>query len=228
MIDRIFTSLTSVRHSRMTHQEAKELRFVYVIDDDESMREAICDLVRSVGLEARPFRSAKEFLLAEFPSAPSCLVLDIRLPGISGLDLQDNLASANIHIPIIFMTGHGDIPMSVRALKAGALEFLTKPFRDQDMLDAIQAGLERDRQRRAADDEASDLRSTFDGLTVREKEILGWVAAGLMNKQIAGKVGISEVTVKTHRGNLMRKMRAKSLADLVRIADALGIRPDSH
>jgi FixJ family two-component response regulator len=197
---------------------------VFVIDDDESMRSALSSLFRSVGLQVRVFASAPEFLQSRLPDAPSCLVLDVRLPGLSGLDFQSALAKANTHIPIIFMTGHGDIPMTVRAMKAGAVEFLTKPFRDQDMLDAVQLALERDRSRRETDKTASKLKASFESLTPREQEILGLVTAGLMNKQIAGEIGISEITVKVHRGSVMRKMGAKSLAELVRMADALGIR----
>jgi FixJ family two-component response regulator len=158
------------------------------------------------------------------PDSPSCLVLDVRLPGISGLDFQAELGKSNIDIPIVFMTGHGDIPMTVRAMKAGAVEFLPKPFRDQDMLDAVQVGLERDRDRRKNATGNAKLRTGFDSLTSREQEIMGLVTAGLMNKQIAGKLGVSEITVKVHRGNVMRKMGAKSLAELVRMADALGVR----
>ena len=197
---------------------------VLVIDDDASLREALSRLFRSVGLKVRTFASAPEFLQDKLPEGPSCLVLDVRLPGLSGLDFQAELGAANIDIPIIFMTGHGDIPMTVRAMKAGAREFLPKPFRDQDMLDAVQAGLDRDRERRRTATDAARLKTSFASLTVREQEIMGYVTAGLMNKQIAGKLGVSEITVKVHRGNVMRKMGAKSLADLVRMADALGVR----
>ena len=197
---------------------------VFVIDDDDSLREALSSLFRSVGLRVEAFASAFEFLQMRLPDEPTCLVLDVRLPGLSGLDFQAELAKANIDIPIVFMTGHGDIPMTVRAMKAGALEFLSKPFRDQDMLDAVQAGLERDRSRRKAAGDTARLRASFDTLTAREQEIMGLVTAGLMNKQIAGELGVSEITVKVHRGNVMRKMAAKSLAELVRMADALGMR----
>jgi FixJ family two-component response regulator len=197
---------------------------VLVIDDDAPLREALSSLFRSVGLQVRTFGSAQEFLQSGPPDAPSCLVLDVRLPGVSGLDFQAELAKANIHIPIVFMTGHGDIPMTVRAMKAGAVEFLPKPFRDQDMLDAVQIGLEQDRNRRKSAGDISKLKSTFDALTPREQEIMGFVTAGLMNKQIAGELKVSEITVKVHRGNVMRKMNAKSLAELVRMADALGVR----
>jgi FixJ family two-component response regulator len=197
---------------------------VLVIDDDAPLREALSSLFRSIGLQVRTFGSAQEFLQSGAPDGPSCLVLDVRLPGLSGLDFQSELAKANIQIPIVFMTGHGDIPMTVRAMKAGAVEFLPKPFRDQDMLDAVQAGLERDRTRRRSASDNSKLKASFDSLTPREQEIMGFVTAGLMNKQIAGEIGVSEITVKVHRGNVMRKMGAKSLAELVRMADALGVR----
>jgi FixJ family two-component response regulator len=197
---------------------------VLVIDDDASLREALSRLFRSVGIEVKTFASASEFLHDRLPDGPRCLVLDVRLPGLSGLDFQAELAKADIDIPIIFMTGHGDIPMTVRAMKAGALEFLPKPFRDQDMLDAVQTGLERDRDRRRAATDAARLRTSFEQLTAREREVMGYVTAGLMNKQIAGELRVSEITVKVHRGNVMRKMGAKSLAELVRMADALGIR----
>jgi FixJ family two-component response regulator len=197
---------------------------VVVIDDDAPLREALSSLFRSVGLQVRTFGSAQEFLQSGAPDGPSCLVLDVRLPGLSGLDFQAELAKANIHIPIVFMTGHGDIPMTVRAMKAGAVEFLPKPFRDQDMLDAVQIGLEQDRNRRKSAGDISKLKAAFNALTPREQEIMGFVTAGLMNKQIAGELKVSEITVKVHRGNVMRKMNAKSLAELVRMADALGVR----
>jgi FixJ family two-component response regulator len=197
---------------------------VFVIDDDAPLREALSSLFRSVGLQVKAFASAPEFLQIKLPEGPSCLVLDVRLPGLSGLDFQAELAKANVDIPIVFMTGHGDIPMTVRAMKAGAVEFLPKPFRDQDMLDAVQAGLERDRGRRKSAGDAAKLQASFGTLTSREQEIMGLVTSGLMNKQIAGKLGVSEITVKVHRGNVMRKMGAKSLAELVRMADALGVR----
>jgi FixJ family two-component response regulator len=197
---------------------------VLVIDDDAPLREALSSLFRSVGLQVKTFGSAQEFLQSGAPDGPSCLVLDVRLPGLSGLDFQAELAKANIHIPIVFMTGHGDIPMTVRAMKAGAVEFLPKPFRDQDMLDAVQIGLEQDRNRRKSAGDISKLKAAFDALTPREQEIMGYVTAGLMNKQIAGELKVSEITVKVHRGNVMRKMNAKSLAELVRMADALGVR----
>jgi FixJ family two-component response regulator len=195
-----------------------------VIDDDASLRDALARLFRSVGLQVAAFASAPEFLRNKLSEGPSCLVLDVRLPGLSGLDFQAELAKANIDIPIVFMTGHGDIPMTVRAMKAGAIEFLPKPFRDQDMLDAVQTGLERDRDRRRSAGDSAKLKANFATLTSREQEIMGLVTAGLMNKQIAGQIGVSEITVKVHRGSVMRKMGAKSLAELVRMADALGIR----
>ena len=196
---------------------------VFVVDDDPSVRRAIKRLVGSVGLEVELFESAQEFLRSKRADAPSCLVLDIRLPGISGLDFQRELAQANIHIPIIFITAHGDIPMTVRAMKAGAVEFLTKPFRDQDLLDAIQLALERDRARRQQEAEIAALRERFESLTPREREVLPLVVSGMLNKQIAAEIGTSETTVKVHRGQLMRKMGADSLADLVRMAERMGI-----
>jgi FixJ family two-component response regulator len=208
-----------------TRQEEQPI--VIVIDDDDLVREAVCDLLRSIGLLTKPFASVPEFLKSKLPEGPSCLVLDVRLPGLSGLDFQSELNKSNIQIPIVFMTGHGDIPMTVRALKGGAVDFLPKPFRDQDMLDAVQAAIERDRTRRQSVTSTVKLRSAFDSLTSREQEIMGFVTAGLMNKQIASEIGVSEVTVKFHRGNLMRKMGAKSIAELVRMAEALGIRRTS-
>jgi FixJ family two-component response regulator len=205
------------------NERTEEKSIVLVIDDDASVREALSNLIRSVGLQAKLFASAPEFLRSKLPECPSCLVLDVRLPELSGLDFQNDLAKANIGIPIVFITGHGDIPMSVRAMKAGAVEFLTKPFRDQDLLDAIQLGLERDRARRESEKTASEVRAKFETLTPREQEVMGFVTAGLMNKQVAAEMGVSEITVKVHRGNLMRKMGARSLADLVRMADLLGI-----
>ena len=196
---------------------------VFVVDDDASMREAMQLLFRSVGLEAEVFASAAEFLRSKLADVPCCLVLDVRLPGLSGLDFQTELAKANIQIPIIFMTGHGDIPMTVKAMKAGAIEFLPKPFRDQDMLDAVRLGLERDRVRREGERGIADIRARFASLTPREQEVMAFVTAGLMNKQIAGEMQLAEITVKVHRGSVMRKMGAKSLADLVRMADVVGI-----
>jgi FixJ family two-component response regulator len=196
---------------------------VFVIDDDASMRRALTNLFESVGLKVEVFGSAPEMLRSKLPDVASCLVLDIRLPGLSGLDFQTELAKANVHIPIIFMTGHGDIPMTVRAMKGGAVDFLTKPFRDQDMLDAVVTAIERDRKRREAEKVVANLNALFETLTSREREILALVASGLMNKQIAAELGLAEITVKIHRGHIMKKMGARSLADLVRKAETLGI-----
>ena len=196
---------------------------VFVVDDDPSMRAALEDLVGSMGLEARAFASPEEFLHAKRPDAPGCLVLDVRLPGASGLNFQQELARTGIHLPVIFITGHGDIPMSVRAIKAGAVEFLTKPFRDQELLDAINAAIERDRAQRRDAAIVAELRSRFGTLTQREREVMGLVILGRLNKQIAAELGMSEATVKVHRGQLMRKMRAKSLPELVRMGDMLAL-----
>jgi FixJ family two-component response regulator len=197
---------------------------VFVIDDDASMRRALTNLFQSVGLKVEVYGSASEMLLSKLPDVASCLVLDIRLPGLSGLDFQTELARANIHIPIIFMTGHGDIPMTVRAMKGGAVDFLAKPFRDQDMLDAVVMAIERDRKRREADKIVGRLQTLLETLTPREREILALVSSGLMNKQIAAELGLAEITVKIHRGHIMKKMDARSLADLVKKAETLGIR----
>lgn len=197
---------------------------VFVIDDDQSVRNGLTLLLRSVGFETQAFGSAQEFIQGKLPDTPSCLVLDVRLPGQSGLDFQAELAKANIHIPIIFMTGHGDIPMTVQAMKGGAVDFLAKPFRDQDMLDAVATAIERDRRRRESEKAKSDLLSVFETLSPREREVLALVSSGLMNKQIAAEMNLAEITVKIHRGHIMKKMRARSLADLVRMAEALGVR----
>jgi FixJ family two-component response regulator len=196
---------------------------VFIVEDDELIRRALSNLCQSMGLEVQMFGSAAEMLQGELPDVASCLVLDIRLPGLSGLDFQSELARANINIPIIFMTGHGDIPMSVRAMKGGAVDFLTKPFRDQDMLDAVTVAIERDRKRRETDRIAAHLQVLLDSLTPREREVLALVSSGLMNKQVAAELGLAEITVKLHRGQVMRKMGAKSLADLVRMVETLGI-----
>ena len=194
---------------------------VFVIDDDPAVRQALSSLLRSVGICAETFVSPKEFMPEKIPDAPCCLVLDVRFGDLSGLDLQAELDNAGINIPIVFITGHGDIPMSVRAMKAGAVEFLTKPFRDDDLLGAVRVALERDRQQRIKNKSLAIIRSCFETLTRREREVLARVSAGLMNKQIAGQLKISEITVKVHRGNMTRKMGARSLAELVRMADAL-------
>jgi FixJ family two-component response regulator len=203
----------------------EEQAVVFVIDDDADLRDGLSNLLRSVGLQVRAFGSATDFLESKLPDAPSCLVLDVRLPGLSGLDFQSELIKKNIGVPIVFMSAHGDIPMTVRAMKAGAVEFLPKPFHDQNMLDAVHSALEKDRERRKGIGNTSQLRSSFDSLTSREQEIFAYVASGLMNKQIAAEIEVSEITVKVHRASVMRKMGAKSLADLVRMADALGVRP---
>jgi RNA polymerase sigma factor (sigma-70 family) len=199
--------------------------WVFVVDDDPAVREALDSLFRSVDHKVALFASAAEFLQHKRPQDPGCLVLDIRLPGVSGLDFQDELRKADIRIPIIFMTGHGDIPMSVRAMKAGAVDFLAKPFRDQDMLDAVAAALRRDQQAREADKAQRTLREAFERLTTREREVMTLVTSGLMNKQVAGELGLSEITVKIHRSHAMQKMKARSLADLVRMSEGLGLHP---
>ena len=214
-----------IRHvSKSTVGESKPARpTVLVVDDDPGIRDALGSLFRSVDLDVLLFGSPADLLRDSVPETPGCIVLDVRLPGVSGLDFQQQLTGMGIHLPIIFMTGHGDIPMSVRAMKAGAIDFLAKPFRDQDMLDAVMGAIERDARRRSELDAENDLKSLYASLTAREREVMGYVTAGLMNKQVAGEIGLSEITVKIHRGNVMRKMKAKSLADLVRMAQALGL-----
>ena len=197
---------------------------VFVVEDDASMCRALSNLFQSVGLQVEVFGAASEMLQNKLPDVASCLVLDVRLPGLSGLDFQTELAKANIHIPIIFMTGHGDIPMTVRAMKGGAVDFLTKPFRDQDMLDSVVKAIERDRERREANRVVADLQALFETLSTREREVLALVSSGLMNKQIAAELGLAEITVKIHRGRIMKKMAARSLADLLRKAETLGVR----
>src|SRR5438132_3372249 len=202
---------------------APEKPTIVVIDDDPSIRKALDNLFRSVGLAVELFASPQEFLQSGRPDRPGCIVLDVRFPGRSGLDMQRELAQANAQLPIIFITGYGDIPMSVRAMKAGAVEFLTQPFRDQDLLDAVGLALERDRNRRAREERLAELRTRFDTLTARERQVLSLVIAGRLNKQIAGELGVSEMTVKMHRRQVMRKMQAAGLAQLVRLSDQLGL-----
>jgi FixJ family two-component response regulator len=210
--------------SRISTAEVIVEPTVYVVDDDRLIREMLSSLFRSVGLRVRLFESAQELLQSKLEDAPSCLVLDIRMPRLSGFDLQAELAKSNIRIPIIFLTGHGDVSTSVRAMKAGAIDFLTKPFHEQEMLDAVTAALERDQKRCNEERSHSDLQDRFALLSNRERQIMALVTDGLMNKQVASKIGIADQTVKIHRGNLMRKMHAKSLADLVLMAETLGIR----
>jgi len=221
----LIETIDEMNHINIRHAE-KLPPIVFVIDDDSSMRAALSSLIRSIGLRVEVFASATDFLAtnAKRTDGPSCLILDVRLPGVSGLDFQAELAKTGSVIPIIFITGHGDIPMSVKAIKGGAVEFLTKPFRDQDLLDAVQVALERATSRHTSDKAVSELRAKFETLTHREKEVMEWVTGGLLNKQVAAALGVSEITIKVHRGNVMRKMGAKSLAALVRMADTLGIR----
>ena len=202
---------------------ATERPVVFVVDDDLAMREALQDLLASVGMDARVYASTQDFMQAQRPDAPGCLVLDVRRPGASGLSFQEELPRAGVDLPVIFITGHGDIPMTVRAMKAGAVEFLSKPFRDQELLDAIDAAIERHRAQRLETALVAELRQRFAALTQREREVMALVSTGRVNKQIAADLSISEATVKVHRGQIMRKMQAKSLAQLVRIADRLGL-----
>jgi FixJ family two-component response regulator len=219
-----FDSVRDENQGTDLKETVQEPSIVYVIDDDASMRESLKSLFGSVGLRVEAFGAAPEFLGKKLPNAAICLVVDVRLPGLSGLDFQTELSKANIEVPIIFITGHGDIAMSVKAMKAGAVEFLPKPFRDQDLLDAVKLALEKDSAKRKSRKTIAVVRSLFESLTPREQEVMGLVTAGLMNKQVAAEMGVSEITVKVHRGNGMRKMNANSLADLVRMADMLGIR----
>jgi FixJ family two-component response regulator len=219
--------MVSQRNPSVKHVGVTKPPVVFVVDDDDSMRKALARLFHSVQLRVEVFASAQEFLRRERPDAPSCLVLDVRLPGLSGLDFQAELAKADIRIPIVFISGHGDIPMSVRAMKAGAIDFLAKPFRDQDLLDAVAAAIQRDQARREQEHVVADLRAHFESLTSREREIMGLVASGLMSKQIAAKFELSEITVKVHRSHLMKKMGARTVAELVKMAQALGVTSSS-
>jgi len=215
----------------MTKGQGEAESLVFLVDDDASMRQAITSLLQSVDLRVEAFGSAADFLKKRHAAhgiPAACLILDVRLPGVSGLDFQAELARADTRLPIIFISGHGDIPMTVRAMKAGAIEFLTKPFRDQDLLDAVQLALQHDRDRRIRESAIFQTRAHFEALTPREQQVFSLVTAGLMNKQVAGELGVSEITAKVHRGNVMKKMGARSLADLVRMADALGIRQAKH
>lgn len=207
----------------MTKGLSQDQSTVLIVDDDEDLRSSLGSMLRSVGMQVRLFGSTAEFLEKPLPDTPCCLVLDVRLPGTSGLDFQTELEKAGIRIPIIFMTGYGDIPMTVKAMKAGAVEFLAKPFRDQDFFDAVRAALQKDSMERTTNKRIEKIKKDFLALTPREKEVIVLVASGLMNKQIAARLGVTEITVKVHRGNVMRKMGARSLAELVRISDALAL-----
>ena len=213
--------------ARTGYTVANDRATVHVIDDDESPREALSLLFPSVGLDVRTYASVQEFLDAGAHDGPGCILLDVRLPGISGLDFQSRRDGFGIHLPIVLMTGHSDVPMSVRAMKAGAVDFLQKPLRDQDMIDAVTAAIERDRERRAAESAAAEIRERYASLSPREQQVMGLVTAGKMNKQAAFDLGLSEITVKTYRGAVMQKMAAQTFADLVRMADALGLRGSS-
>ncbi len=207
--------------------QSDQKAIVHVVDDDPSMREALQDLFHSIGLETRTYATARDFLATADSDAPGCLVIDIRLPDVNGLDFQVQLTRTGIRAPVVMMTGYGDIPMSVRAMKHGAVDFLPKPFKDQDMLDAVLAAIERDRQRRAVDRDVSKMRERFGTLSAREQQVMLLVTAGKMNKQVAGELGLSEITVKNHRAAVMRKMGARTLADLIRMADVINPRPRS-